>query len=743
LEQINLNLITLVLTKPFRKMRKKGCIFIILLFIFIAHAFSQQTVKKIQLEEAIGTRKFFPENVEEIRSLNDGEHYTILVDYAFIIRYNYANGLATDTLFSKKHFPGISELSGYEFNNDESKILISTNEDKIYRHSFLADYYVFDVRKSALTQVSDKGKQQLATFSPSGDKIAFMRQNNIYMVDITTNKETQLTFDGKHNEIINGAPDWVYEEEFGFNKGFEWSPDGQKLAYMRFDESNVKMYTLPIYDQLYPTLDTYKYPKAGEKNSTVSIYVYNLINSKNQMMDVGKDTDQYIPRIKWTKDANTLGILRLNRLQNKIDLLLADVRSGKSNVIFTEKNKYYIDEVQDNTFTFLEDGQHFVVFSERNGFKHLYLYSISGKLINQITRGAFDVDELLGINQQQNTLYYTSTEASPLDRSVYVIKMDGTGKRMLSSKKGTNSAEFSKNFGYFINTWSDANTPPEVILCDASRKTIRILKSNDELKKRIMEYGFGKKEFITLPTKEGLQLNGYIIKPRDFDSLKKYPVLIYVYGGPESQNVTNEWDKGITWFQILVQEGFLVVCVDNRGTDGRGEEFKKCTYMQLGKFETEDQISAARYLAGLPYIDGSRIGIFGWSYGGYMASLCLTKGADFFKLGIAVAPVTNWRFYDTIYTERFMRKPQDNPSGYDDNSPINFADRLKGKFLLIHGSADDNVHLQNTMEFAKKLVLAGKQFDMAIYADKNHNISGPNSRLNLYTKMTDFLMKNL
>ena len=723
-------------------MRKKGFTFIMLLFIFIAQAFNQQTLKKIQLEDAIATRNFFPESVEEICSLKDGEHYTMLDNNASIVQYNYTNGVALDTLFSRYHFPKISDISGYEFNNDESKILISTNEEKIYRHSFLADYYVYDIKKNALIQVSIKGKQQLASFSPSGDKIAFVRQNNIYLVDLTTNNETQLTFDGKHNEIINGAPDWVYEEEFGFNKGFEWSADGQKLAYMRFDESKVKMYTLPIYDELYPTLDTYKYPKAGEKNSTVNIYVYDLNNHKNQMMDVGKDTDQYIPRIKWTKDPNTLGILRLNRLQNKIDLLLADVHSGESNVIFTEKNKFYIDEVRDNTFTFLEDGQHFVFFSERNGYKHLYLYSITGKLMNQITQGAFDVDELLGINQQKNTLYYTSTEESPLDRNVYVIKLDGTGKRKLSSKKGTNSAEFSKTFKYFINTWSDANTPPEVTLCDDSGKTVRVLKSNGELKKKILEYGFGKKEFITVPTTGGLQLNGYIIKPLDFDPLKKYPVLVYVYGGPESQNVTNEWDNG-TWFQVLLQEGFLVACIDNRGTDGRGEDFKKCTYMQLGKFETEDQINAARYLADLPYIDGSRIGIFGWSYGGYMASLCLTKGADFFKLGIAVAPVTNWRFYDSIYTERFMRKPQDNPSGYDDNSPINFAVKLKGKFLLIHGSADDNVHLQNTMEFANKLVLAGKQFDMAIYTDKNHSISGPNTRLNLYKKMTDFLVKNL
>jgi dipeptidyl-peptidase 4 len=719
------------------------------LFISILNApvFNQTLHKKIKLEDAVAPGKFVPEQLDEIRSLEDGEHYVILKDSKAIVCYNYVDGLVSDTLFSVNKFATIGDIATYEFNSNESKILIGTGAERIYRHSFLADYYVFDIQNKKLTPVSANGKQQLATFSPLGDKVAFVRQNNIFLAELTMNKETQITFDGKHNEIINGAPDWVYEEEFSFNKAFEWSADGQKIAYMKFDESHVNMFCIPVYDQLYPTLDTYKYPKAGEKNSIVSVYVYNLSNQSNQLIDVGIDTDQYIPRIMWTADPNKLGIVRLNRLQNNVDLLLADVQTGKSKVVFAEKNKYFISEINDHTFHFLQDGEHFIVFSERDGFNHMYLYTMEGKLVKQITRGNFDVDELLGINEQEKIIFYTSTEASPVERCVYAIKFDGTGKRILSGKKGCNSADFSKTFKYYINTWSDANTPPEITLCDMSGKSIRLIGDNDTLKKEITGYGFGKKSFITVPTSGGIKLNGYMIKPLDFDSLKKYPVLIYVYGGPGSQLVKNEWDRHsdryLGWFQVLVQQGYLVVCVDNRGTDGRGEEFRKCTYLKLGKLESEDQINTARYLSNLPYVDGTRIGIFGWSYGGYMVSLCMTRGAAFFKLGIAVAPVTNWRFYDSIYTERFMRKPQDNPLGYDDNSPINFADQLQGKFLIIHGSADDNVHLQNTMEFTRKLVLAGKQFDMAIYTDKNHGISGKQTQLNLYQKMTDFILKNL
>lgn len=698
--------------------------------------------KEVKLEDAVGSGYFYPKKLEEIRSMLDGEHYTTLEKGTDIVRYNYATGKAEDVLFSlKDHQKEIYNISNYEFNSDETKILITSNEEKLYRHSFLAEFYVYDIKQKTLIPVSKNGKQQLATFSPIGDKVAFVRKNNIFIVDFIKNQETQITIDGKHNEIINGAPDWVYEEEFSFNKGFEWSPDGLKLAYMRFDESNVRMFSIPVYDELYPTIDTYKYPKAGEQNSVVSIHVYDLISGKNQLMDVGDEKNQYIPRIMWANNPDMLGILRLNRLQNKIDLLMADANTGKSEIAFSEKNKKFISEVKDQTFTFLKDGKHMIVFSERSGFNHMYLYTLEGDLLNQITKGNFDVDELQGVNQSEGVLYYTSTEISPLDRNVYSIKLDGTEKKLLTAQKGTNSAAFSKTYKYFINTWSDANTPAKITLNDSEGKLIRVLEENAELQKRMVAYGFGKKEFMTIPTANDLQLNAYIIKPLDFDAGKRYPVFVYVYGGPGSQEVTNDWDSGMGWFQMIVQQGYLVVCIDNRGTDGRGEDFKKCTYLQLGKLETEDQINAAHYLAKLPYVDGSRIGIFGWSYGGYMTSLCVTKGAGIFKMGIAVAPVTNWRFYDSIYTERFMRTPQENPEGYDDNSPMNFADQLKDKFLLIHGSSDDNVHLQNTMVFAKKLVQANKPFELFIYPDNAHNMAS--ARLHLYQKMTDFVLNNL
>ena len=706
---------------------------------------AQQSSKLIKLEDVTGSRKFAPKAIRGIRSMNDGEHYTMLDKESNVIKYKYSSGLPVDTLFAVKWVKnlGITYISEYEFSHDELRLTITTNEEPIYRHSFTADYFVFEVKTKTCQKISEIGKQQLATFSPIGDKIAFVRNNNLFVVDLKSGNESQITRDGKHNEIINGAPDWVYEEEFGFSKGFEWSPDGNKLAYMRFDESRVKMFTIPVYNELYPTNYTYKYPKAGEENSIVTIHVYDFASSKTTSMDIGSETDQYIPRIKWTSDPDKLCILRLNRLQNKIDVLINDAYSGKSSILYTETNKYYISEVKDNYITFLKDKKRFVIFSETDGFMHLYLYSINGKLGKQITKGNFEIADLLGINQTEGIIYYTSTESSPLERDVYSIKLDGSSKTKLSTKSGTNKAEFSTKFNYYINQCSDANNPSNYTLHDSKGKLIRILEDNAELKTRLRENNFATKTFIKIPSENGLELNGYIIKPVDFNPSKKYPLFMFVYGGPESQNVKNEFSSGDGWLQYLVQQGYIVACVDNRGTNARGETFKKCTYLQLGKLETEDQILSARYFASQPYIDGSRIGIFGWSYGGYMSSLCLTKGADLFKLGIAVAPVTNWRFYDSVYTERFMRTPQENASGYDDNSPINFADKMKGKFLLIHGSADDNVHLQNTMMFAEKLIQANKKFEMAIYPDKNHSIYGGNTRMQLYKKMTDFILENL
>lgn len=716
---------------------------IALLFIVsVSQVFSQTT--KLKLEDVVSSPIFRPATVDEIRSTSDGTHYTILQGYSDIIRYKYSNGLATDTVFSLNSFYSqkIPYISRYEFNTNETGLLLTTNETPIYRHSFTADYYYYDIQKKKLTPVSVNGKQKIATFSPSGDKIAFVRENNIYLVDVASGKETQITFDGKKNEIINGAPDWVYEEEFGFSKGFDWSPDGKKIAFMRFDESRVKTFTIPFYDNLYPTLYTYKYPKAGEENSIVSICVYDLATKTTRTADVGNEKDQYIPRIKWTLNPEILCLLRLNRLQNKIDVLMANASTGKTETVFTETNKCFISEVNDKYITFLKDGKHFLIFSERDGFNHLYLYTMDGKLVNQVTRGDYDIDDLCAVNDA-GTIYYISSEASPLDRNLYSIQPDGKKKKQLSKLKGTNSAEFSSTCKYYINTLSDANTPPVVTLHEADGKAVRTLVDNKQLSEKIKYYGFSKKEFFTAPTEEGILLNGYMIKPADFDSTKKYPVFMTVYGGPESQDVTNSWDTQMGWYQLLAQKGYIVVCVDNRGTDGRGEAFKKSTYMQLGKLETRDQINVAKYLGTISYVDKNRIGIFGWSYGGYMSSLCMTIGADFFKMGIAVAPVTNWRFYDSVYTERFLRTPQENPSGYDDNSPINHASQLKGKFLIVHGSADDNVHLQNTMVFTEKLIQAGKTFDMAIYPDKNHSIYGGKTRWNLYKRMTDFILENL
>lgn len=721
-------------------MGKSGLI-AILIFSYFQIGFAQQEVK---LEDIYGNRVFSVERVEGIVSMKDGERYTTLENYREIILWDYKSGKPIDTLVSllNQHV-GIKYIYDYSLNQTEDKILISTNIEPIYRHSFKADYYVADLKTGRVITLSDNGQQQLADFSPDGRNIAFFRDNNLFLKNLSTNEESQITFDGKKNEIINGAPDWVYEEEFGFNKAFAWSPDGNNLAFMRFDESKVKTYSLTYFDSLYPTIYQYKYPKAGEDNSVVSVHVYNLQTKQTRQVDVGKETDQYIPRIKWTENASLLAVIRLNRLQNKVDVLLNDINTGTTSVLFSEANKWYISEVNDKYINFLSDKQHFIVSSERDGYSHLYLYDMKGNLVRQLTSGNFDVTDYLGFNLSGETVYYSSCEPSPIQKAVYSIKIDGTGKQLLTSQPGTNKAEFNSTFTYFINTWSDANTPPVVSLFNTKGKIVRVLEQNIVLAKNTKEYNFGPKEFFEFKNPEGITLLGYTIKPANFDSTRKYPVFMFVYGGPESQEVTDEWDYSVPWFHLLAQKGYIVACVDNRGTNNRGEAFRKATYMQLGKLEAEDQIAAAQYLGSRNYIDKNRIGIFGWSYGGYMASLCLTKGNGLFKMGIAVAPVTNWRYYDNVYTERFMRTPRENPSGYDDNSPNKYADKLQGKFLLIHGSGDDNVHVQNTMDFAEKLIQAKKQFEMMIYPDKNHGIYGGNTRFQLYTKMTDFILNNL
>lgn len=726
-------------------MKKLFLFTFISLFILSNPGFSQETNKKISLEDIWSKGSFRPAYINEIRSMKDGEHYCIL-EANNIKKFSYKDGKMIEVILDAttiKLPDGKKTLNidEYQLNNDESKILISTNTEAIYRHSSVADFYIWDTKTKQLSSLSTGGKIRLAEFSPDGSKIAFTRNNNLFVKNLTDNKETQITNDGLINNIIYGSTDWVYEEEFSFSKAFFWSSDGSKLAYYRFDETNVKQYTMTTWGDLYPEQYEYKYPKAGEANSLVSVFTYNVQTTKISKMDVGSENDQYLPRIQWTADNNTLAILRMNRLQNKLEIMLNNATDGSNKIIYTETNKYYIDITDD--IQFLSNNQ-FVITSEKDGFNHIYLYDFTGKLVKQITSGKWDVVSIKGVDEKNKCIYYISAESAPYNKDLCSIKFDGSKKTRISSKLGSNDANFSANYNYYIGTFSDANTPSIYTINTANGKEINLLEKNEKLAKAIQSFGFTKKEFSSLKTEEGITLNYWIIKPADFDPNKKYPLFMYVYGGPGHNTVTNSYGfSDLSWFEMLAQKGYIVVSVDNRGTAFRGEEFKKCTYKELGKLETEDQISAAIYFGNQSYIDKTRIGIFGWSYGGFMSTLCMTKGADYFKAGIAVAPVTNWRYYDNIYTERFMRTPQENPSGYDDNSPIHHVKKLKGKYLLIHGTGDDNVHLQNSMDLIAALENANKQFEMQLYPNKNHSIYGGVTRYHLYTRMTEFILKNL
>lgn len=698
----------------------------------------------IQLEDIFSSYKFLPQSVRGVNSMADGKHFSVIEKGVQIAIYDYKKGENTEVVFSLMKHPiaGENQISSYDFSEDESKILFATSKEYIYRHTFLTSYYVYDLKTKELFSIHDK-KQQFAKISPDGKYIAFVVDNNLHIKNIQTKASIQITHDGVKTQIINGMPDWVYEEEFTLKNGFEWSPDSKQIAFYRFDESNVKEFQLTFYQALYPDNFRYKFPKAGEANSIVTINVYDIENQKYVTMDTGDETDVYFPRIKWTAHSNKLCIVRLNRLQNKAELLISNTITGASEVFYTEENEKYISEFSDDFATFLKDGKHVVIMSEKDGYMHFYVYSESGELINQVTQGKWEVDEFYGVDEKNKVIYFSSTEISPLERHIYSIGYDGKDKKQLSNSKGTHHAVFSSTFDYFIDYYSQSNMPPNVVLRDRQGKSIRNLEQNKYLHKLSEEHNFTKKEFINFDGPSGDMLYGFLYKPKDFDESKKYPVLIYVYGGPESQDVTDSWDRNLPWFQYLTQHGYIVACVDNRGTDGRGEAFKKATYMQLGKHETEDQIAFAEFLSSMDFIDGNRIGIFGWSYGGYMTLLCLMKGNHIFKMGIAVAPVTNWRYYDTIYTERFMRKPQNNADGYDLNSPINHVEKLRGKLLLVHGTADDNVHIQNSMMLVDELVQKNKNFDMYFYPNKNHGIYGGNTRLHLFTRISEYVFENL
>lgn len=698
--------------------------------------------QEITLEDIWAKGTFRSKSIDEIRSMKNGENYCILKREG-IEKYAYSTGKKIEQIvsFSDLKFKTENEyVFDYRFNQDESKLLLATNPEFIYRRSYLANYYIYDIKTKQLASVN-KDKVRLAEFAPDGSKVAYVKANNLFMLSLSDMQETQITTNGEFNKIINGTTDWVYEEEFAITKGFFWSPDSKKIAFYSFDESNVKEYTIPYYGSLYPVQYTYKYPKAGEANSVISVLVYDIEAQQTHNIDLGPNKDIYIPRLQWTLN-NEVFVHKLNRHQNHYELFVASCNDYKLNKIYDERNECYIEQVED--VTFLSDKKNFILKSEKNGFMNLYKVNIYTKEIEPITTGQYDVADICYIDDKSGKIYFTAAQSEAYNRELLVVDKNKKIKK-LSGKVGTYTADFSATGKYYISSFSDTDTPTIYTVNDNTGKTLVVLEDNKDLKAVLSNYGKERKEFGKFKTSSGQELNYWIIKPEKMESGKKYPLLFYVYGGPGSQEVLNSQSRAsdYMWFRMLAQKGYVVACVDGRGTGMRGEKFKKCTYMELGKYETEDQIEAAKYFGSLSFIDKNRIGIFGWSYGGYMSSLCITKGADYYKTAIAVAPVTNWRYYDNVYTERFMRTPQENAEGYDTNSPINHVEKLKGNYLLIHGTADDNVHYQNSMDLITALVKANKQFEHFAYPNKDHGIYGGNTRLHLYTLMTDFILRKL
>jgi len=696
--------------------------------------------------------KFKAKSIDMPRSMIDGEHFSSLVDSNAVVKYNYKTGATVDTVFSIyriKNCP-IKQISGYEFSPNETKMLVYTNVKYRYRRTFTADYYVFDVKRNELTPLSDNGSQEVPLFSPDGRYIAFARQNNLFMRKLDFNTEIPITKDGLFGSIINGTPDWVYEEEFDKTRYFEWSPDSKLLAFVKFDESKVPEYSFPVYidkskkdNELttYPSTYKYKYPKAGENNSKVSVCVYDDYYKSIKTMKLGDDdSDFYIPRIKWTNSVDQLAIFKLNRNQNRLDMLYANPKSALSKLILREEDKCYVEYENIDFIHFANDNQTFIGVSEKDGFRHVYQYTINGTVIKQLTKGNWDVTNVYGMDEKKGILYYQSAEMSPLQRDVYSVDLKGK-KTRLTDGKGTHNANFNETFTYLVDNASSLTIPNVINLRSANGALLRTLENNSKLASDFNSMNFSKKELFTFTTSENVTLNGWMLKPNNFDPSKKYPVLQVQYSGPNSQQVLDSWK--IDWEYYLASQNYVVVCVDGRGTGARGAEFRKCTYQQLNVLETKDQVETANYLAKQSFIDKDRIGIWGWSYGGTMTLFCMTTGEKVFKAGIAVAPVTDWRFYDSAYAERFMRRPQENFTGYDKSSALLRADKLQGNLLIIHGSIDDNVHTQNTMLFIDKLVAADKQFEMQLYTDKNHSILGKQTRHHLYTRMSEFLFKNL
>ena len=731
--------------------------FIFLFFCLCCLAGFAQGGKALDLKE-INSGKFSPENIYGVVPMPDGEHYTQRnAEGTQIVKYSFRTGEPVEVVFdvAKARECPFKKFDSYQFSPDGSKILIATETTPIYRHSYTAVHYLYPVKRNdkgvttnnIVEKLSDGGPQQAPVFSPDGNLVAFVRDNNIFLVKLLYgNSESQVTEDGKLNSVLNGIPDWVYEEEFGFNRALEFNADNTMLAYVRFDESEVPSYTFPLFAgeaprnnalQDYPGEYTYKYPKAGYPNSKVSVHTFDIKSKVTRQVKLPIDADGYIPRIRFTQDPNKLAIMTLNRHQNRFDMYFADPRSTVCKLALRDESPYYINENVFDNIRFYPDNFSFV--SDKSGYPHLYWYSMNG-LIKQVTSGNYEVKSFIGWNPDTNEFYYTSNEESPMRQAVY--KIDRKGKKVkLSNQQGTNSPIFSSSMKYFMNKFTSLDTPMLITLNDNTGKVLKTLVTNDKLKEKLAGYAIPQKEFFTFKTTEGVDLNGWMMKPVNFDPSKRYPVLMFQYSGPGSQQVLDKW--GISWETYMASLGYVVACVDGRGTGGRGSEFQKCTYLNLGVKEAKDQVEAAKYLGGLPYVDKGRIGIWGWSFGGYMTIMSMSEGTPVFKAGVAVAAPTDWKYYDTVYTERFMRTPKENAEGYKAASAFSRADNLHGNLLLVHGMADDNVHFQNCTEYAEHLVQLGKQFDMQVYTNRNHGIYGGNTRNHLYTRLTNFFLNNL
>lgn len=727
---------------------------LLLLAIFVTGIQAQQ---KVTLRD-IAQGTYRAQGISGLKPMLDGEHYTqISSDHKRIVKYSFKTGEEVGTLFdvTTARDCDLKSFDDYILSPDEKLILIQTETKPIYRHSFTAVYYIYNVKNNKMEPLSNNGPQQVPLFSPDGNQIAFVRNNNIYLVKLLFgNSESQVTKDGEYNHVLNGIPDWVYEEEFSFNRAFDFSADSKMIAYVRFDESAVPMFSFPWYKGLapekasyatYPGAYEYKYPKAGEVNSKVSVHTYDIKSHVTRKMDLQIDSDGYIPRIKFTSDPEKLAIMTLNRHQNRLDLYMANPRSGLCKVAIRDEAEQYIKESAYSNIKFYPE--HIVMMSEKDGYNHLYLYTIAGNLVKQITKGQFEVTSFLGWDQKANVFYYASNEGSPLRTAIY--KIDGKGKKTkLSTRTGSNSAIFSTNQKYYINTFSNISTPTLITLNENRGKELTTLLDNSKLKAQTAQLNMPQKEFFTFRTSSGVELNGWMMKPANFNANKKYPVILHQYSGPGSQQVIDRWgigsfgDGGL-FEAYMCDKGYIMVCVDGRGTGGRGAAFEKCTYLQLGVKEAEDQVETARYLGTLPYIDGKRIGIWGWSFGGYNTLMSMSDRSGAFKAGVAIAAPSDWRFYDTVYTERFMRTPKENAEGYDAGSAIKRAPQLKGSLLLIHGTADDNVHYQNCAEYSEALVQAGIQFDMQVYTNRNHGIFGGKTREHLMNRVANFFIQNL